>query len=86
MDKTLVLAAADIHNTNFILINYLYYQRPKIKCSCSHFKKVQQKTTKHYQNLLAKDLKNLFIGMNIKLKVKITIPQTSIDVFSNRTL
>ena len=31
----------------------------------------QPKTTKNYQNLLAKDLKDQCIGMNIKQKVRI---------------
>ena len=30
----------------------------------------QQKTTKNYQNVLAKDLKDQFIRMNLKQKVK----------------
>ena len=37
----------------------------------------QQRTIKNYQNVLAKDLKDWCIGMNIKQKVKINIQQTS---------
>ena len=33
----------------------------------------QQKTIKNYQNSLAKDLKDLSIGMNIKQRVRIKI-------------
>ena len=46
----------------------------------------QQKTIKNYKNLLAKDLKDLYIGMNKKQKVKIKIWQISIDIFLNQTL
>ena len=35
----------------------------------------QQKTIKIYQNFLIKDLKDQFIGMNIKQKVRIKIRQ-----------
>ena len=44
-----------------------------------------QKTIKNYQNFLAKDLKDQFIGMNIKQKVRIN-KQTNRDIFSNQTL
>ena len=40
----------------------------------------QQKIIKNYQNLLAKDLKDLFIGINIKQKVTIKIQQMNIDI------
>ena len=46
----------------------------------------QQETIKNYQNFLAKDLKDGFIGMNIKQKVRINIRQMNIDIFSNQTL
>ena len=45
----------------------------------------QQKTIKNYQNFFAKDLKDQFIGMNIKQKVRIKKRQTNIDIFSNQT-
>ena len=41
---------------------------------------------KIYQNFLAKDFKNQFIGMNIKRKVRTKIQQINIDIFSNRIL
>ena len=41
----------------------------------------QQKTTKNYQNILAKDLKDECIGMNIKQKVKIKIWQKEYRYF-----
>ena len=39
----------------------------------------QQETIKNYQNVLAKDFKDQFIGMNIKQKVKIKIQQMNSD-------
>ena len=41
---------------------------------------------RNYQNILAKDLKGKFIGMNTKQKVRIKIQQMNIDIFSNETL
>ena len=46
----------------------------------------QEKTTKNYQNFLAKGLKDQFIGMNIKQNVKIKFRQMNINSFSNQTL
>ena len=40
-----------------------------------------QKTIKNCQNVLAKDLKDQFIGMNIKQKVRTLIQQMNIDIF-----
>ena len=41
----------------------------------------QPKAIKNYQNFLAKDLKNQFIGIDIKQKVRKKIIQMSIDVY-----
>ena len=46
----------------------------------------QEKTTKTYQNFLAKDLKDQCIGLNIKQKMRIKTQQMNIDVFSNQSL
>ena len=46
----------------------------------------QEKTTKNYQNFLAKGLKDQFIGMNIKQNVKIKFRQMNINSFSNQSL
>ena len=43
----------------------------------------QQETIKNYQNFLGKDLKDQFIGINIKQKVRIKIQQMNLDIFSN---
>ena len=40
----------------------------------------QQKIIKNYQNLLVKDLKDQFIGINIKQKVRIKIQQMNIHI------
>ena len=42
-------------------------------------------SAKNYQNFLAKDLKDRFIGMNIK-PLKIKMQQMSIDIFLNQAL
>ena len=46
----------------------------------------QQKTIKHYQIFLGKDMNVRCIGMNIKQKVRIRIEQTTADILSNQTL
>ena len=46
----------------------------------------QQKAIKNYENFLVKDLKDLYIGMNIKQKLRMKIQQMSIDIFRNQTL
>ena len=45
-----------------------------------------QKTIENYQNFLAKNLKDKFIGMNIKQKVGLKIQQLNIGIFSNQIL
>ena len=47
----------------------------------------QQKTIKNFQNVLAKDLKDVDIGMNIKQKIEKKNKkkrQMSIDIFLNQ--
>ena len=43
----------------------------------------QQNTIKNYQNFLAKNLKDRYIQMNIKQKVRIKTQQTSTDILLN---
>ena len=50
------------------------------------FQLYQQETIKNYQNFYVKDLKDQFIEMSIKQKVRIKIRQMNIDIFSNQTL
>ena len=45
-----------------------------------------EKTIKNHQNFLAKDLKDQFIGMNIKQKVRIKIRQINKGISSNLVL
>ena len=44
----------------------------------------QQQTIKNYQNVLAKDVKDQFIGMNMKLNVRLKILQMNLDIFPNQ--
>ena len=46
----------------------------------------KQKTIKSCQNVLAKDLKEQYIGMNIKQKVIIKIQNMNVDIFLNKNL
>ena len=47
---------------------------------------LQQKRIENYQNLVVKDLKDQFIGMNIKQKMRIKMRQTNVDIFPNQIL
>ena len=46
----------------------------------------QQRIIKNYQNFLVNDLKDQFVGMNIKEKERIKMQQMDKDIFSNQTL
>ena len=46
----------------------------------------QQKAIKNYENFLVKDLKDLYIGINIKQNLRMKIQQMSIDISRNQTL
>ena len=46
----------------------------------------KQKTIKKCQNVLAKDLEDQRIGMNIKQKVIVKIRKMNIKIFLNKTL
>ena len=41
---------------------------------------------KNYQNFLAADFKDDFIGMNLKQKVRLKIQQMNVNIFSNQIL
>ena len=51
-------------------------------------RKMQTRRTPNtnYQNLLAKDLKDQFIGKNMKQQEMIRIQLMNLDIFSNQTL
>ena len=65
------------------IILFLLSKAQNFMSLSSHY---PQKTIKNDQNFLAKDLKYLSIGMNIKQKVVTKIRQVSIDIFLNQTL
>ena len=50
------------------------------------FVTLSARNNKNYQNFLAKDLKDQFIGMNIKQKVGKKIRQMNLDIFSHQIL
>ena len=70
------MSAAGADNANVDSSNIIFTIRHKIICSCSNV----------ISKRLAKDLKDQFIGMNIKQKVKIKIRQMSLDIFLNQIL
>ena len=82
--KYCVLDAAGVDNSNANSNNYIL----TLKHSQLHVPIVilSLKTIKKYQNILANDLKNQCIGINIKQTVRIKIRLISIDVFLNQTL
>ena len=43
----------------------------------------QQETIKNYQKFLEENLKDQFIEMNIKQKLRIKIQHMNVDIFSN---
>ena len=47
---------------------------------------ISKKTIKNYKQFLVKNLKDQFIGMNIKQKVRIKIRQMNKYIFSNQIL
>ena len=47
---------------------------------------ISKKTIKNYKQFLVKNLKDQFIGMNIKQKARIKIRQMTKDIFSNQIL
>ena len=45
-----------------------------------------EKTIKNFQSFFAKNLKDQFIGVNIKQKLIMKVQQINIDIFSNQIL
>ena len=76
--------AADADNRNANSNNTIF----TIKSTESYVTVVTSpaKDIKNYQSSLAKDLKDQFIGMNIKQKMRPKIKQMNIDIFSNQFL
>ena len=50
------------------------------------FVTLSEKVNQNHQNFLAKDLKDRFIGVNIKQKVRIKIQEINIGIFWNQIL
>ena len=46
----------------------------------------QQKIIKNYQNSLGKNLKDQFLGLNKRQKVRLKYDKMSIEIFSNQVL
>ena len=67
----LILILFSLSKTRRYMFLYQFYQQRKIK---------------NYQNFLVNDLKDQFVGMNIKEKERIKMQQMDIDIFSNQTL
>ena len=84
--KYCVLAAAGIGNTNDNPNKNICTIKDTKICSCCHFISKKKKKIKNYQNFLARDLKDQYIGMSIKQIKENKIRQTSIEMFSNETL
>ena len=66
-----------------IMILFLYQRHTII---CSPVVILSARDNKNYQNFLVKDLKDQFIGMDIKQKVRIKIQQMNLDTFLNQIL
>ena len=75
MTKYCVLSQADADNANANPNNIMFL-----------LSLYQKKTIKNYQNFLAKDLKDQFIGMNLKQKGSRKIRPINIDTFWNQIL
>ena len=82
-----VLSLLDIDDTNFndnnIIFNFNIIQTENYLSLYSHY---QQETTKKYQKFLAKGLRDQFIKMNIKQKVRAKMQQLNFDILSNQTI
>ena len=80
MDKAMCFLAMIIQMLNVIILFLLSKTQNYMFLKYLH----QLKIIKNYQNLVAKDFKDQFIGKNIKQKVRIKIQQMNIDIFSNQ--
>ena len=84
MDKLYVLPTAGADNTNANLNNIIFtIKDAKVYVSVVTLSATQNKKR---SNFLAKHLKDQFIWMNMKQKVRIKIQQINKDTFSNQIL
>ena len=81
--KYCVLSAASNDNVNNIDSDNIIFT---IKDTKLYAPVVTLSKVKSYQKFFTKDLKDQFIGMNIKQKVRIKIPQINLYIFSNQIL
>ena len=75
-----VLGVANNENDGANSNNIIFPKKTQYYMSLWSF--YQQKTIKKFQNFLAKNLKDQWIGINITQKVKQKIVQMSIDILS----
>ena len=78
-----VSSAASADNVNGNPSDSIIYQRHKLYVPVVN---VSARDNQKYQNFLENDLKDQFIGMNVKQKEMIKIWQINLDIFSNQNL
>ena len=76
-----VLSVANADNDDGANSNKIAFAIKDIELLVTAVVLYEQKNIKKYWNSLAKDLKDPYIGINIKQKVKIKIQQMSINIF-----
>ena len=78
-----VSSAASADNVNGNASDSFIYQSHKLYVPVVN---VSARDNQKYQNFLENDLKDQFIGMNVKQKEMIKIWQINLDIFSNQNL
>ena len=78
-----VSSAASADNVNGNASDSIIYQRHKLYVPVVN---VSARDNQKYQNFLENDLKDQFIGMNVKQKEMIKIWQINLNIFSNQNL
>ena len=78
-----VSSAASADNVNGNASDSIIYQSHKLYVPVVN---VSARDNQKYQNFLENDLKDQFIGMNVKQKEMIKIWQINLDIFSNQNL
>ena len=86
MEKVFFLSAAGAELILQMLILIILFSLSKTQNYMFLLFLYQQQTIKNYQNFLAKDLKDQFIGISMKQKVRIKIQQMNVHIFSNEIL
>ena len=86
MEKVFFLSAAGAELILQMLILIILFSLSKTQNYMFLLFLYQQQTIKNYQNFLAKDLKDQFIGISMKQKVRTKIQQMNVHIFSNEIL